>query len=61
MRKVNATEMRTIEGGATVTKTCRYCGYKITGSSLLKALAQIWVGNKMHEHEVHCLAKKAGL
>ena len=48
MKKINAREMRTVEGGATYshTATCDICGAKFTGTaSGTWLLAPLWVYN----------------
>ena len=65
MKKMNAMEMRNIEGGATYSKKCKYCGktFKTTYWSwfyISYLSAKATVGVKVHNHEINCFANKIG-
>lgn len=62
MKKVNAMEMRAVEGGATYSKKCKYCGKKYSASYwgwswIAKQAAKTSVNIKVHNHETSCFAK----
>lgn len=63
MKKVNATELRAIEGGATYVQSCAYCGKEFKQSYWLFVsymVAVLGVKAKVSDHEINCASAQMG-
>ncbi len=59
MKTVNVSEMRNVNGGATYTTKCKYCGKKFTGKYLLwNGIVKTITDLKCHNHETKCFSEK---
>ena len=64
MKKLNNKEMRSIDGGATYSKSCRYCGKKTSYKywELIGWIAaQLIVTSANRSHEISCARSKYGI
>ena len=63
MKKLNAMEMRNVDGGATYTVKCSYCGKKFSATYwgwlwIAKQAAIAAAGSACRKHEINCFYKK---